>query len=313
MKNVLITGAAGTIGKKVIKYLLTEGKYNVIAVDLKTSHNKKILKKYKKRLKIIYTDISSGDVLDETLKTVDYVIHLAGVMPPLADLNKNLVYECDYKGTENIVRALNFFNPKCHLLYASSTTVYGKQKSDEVSVNSKIDESTLSIYGECKYNSEKIIKEKLTNYSIYRIPVILTNPIEENYMFSYKTNAKFEVISDEDVGYMFSRALDKTEELNKKTFNVGGGETCITTGSKLNNDILKYFGLTSKYIKTKLFIDKNFYSYIYKDSNKLDEILSYRNDSIESYFMRSLRRNKGYYIRKLFGRLFYRNKNKNKA
>lgn len=308
MKNIVITGAAGTIGKKVIKYLLMEGKYNITAIDLKTGHNKHILSKYKKRIDIIYADITNDTVFEEVIKKSDFVIHLAGVMPPLADFNKNLCYSGDYKGTENIVRIIDFFNPNCYLLYASSTSVYGSQKSEDVSVNTKCNEESLGFYAKNKLNSENIIKNKLKNYSIFRLPIILCNPIEENYMFSYKSNAKFEVVSDEDAGYMFARAIDKIDKLNKKTFNVGGGKTCITTGSKLNNDILKNIGLSSKYIKTKLFIDKNFYSYIYKDSDKLDEILTFRNDSIDSYFLRQKRKGKSYFIRKLFGRIFYRNK-----
>ena len=45
MKKVLVTGAAGTIGNKVIKYLLSEGKYEITALDLR---NKNSLKKLKK-------------------------------------------------------------------------------------------------------------------------------------------------------------------------------------------------------------------------------------------------------------------------
>ena len=308
MKNIVITGAAGTIGKKVIKYLLMEGKYNITAIDLKTRHNKHVLNKYRKRIDIIYTDITKDSLFEDAIKTSDFVIHLAGVMPPLADFNENLCYDGDYKGTENIVRIIDFFNPDCHLLYASSTCIYGNQQCEEVTVNTKPNEESLTFYGRNKLNSEKIIKEKLKNYSIYRLPVVLCNPIEENYMFSYKPGAKFEVVSDEDVGYMFARAIDKIDKLNKKTFNVGGGESCITTGSKLNNNILKNFGLSSKYVKTKLFINKSFYSYVYKDSNKLDEILTFRNDSIDSYFLRQKRKGKSYNIRKLFGKIFYRNK-----
>jgi nucleoside-diphosphate-sugar epimerase len=41
MKKVLVTGAAGTIGINVIKYLLSEGKYEITAVDLKNRGNYK--------------------------------------------------------------------------------------------------------------------------------------------------------------------------------------------------------------------------------------------------------------------------------
>ena len=38
MKKVLVTGAAGVIGQKVIKYLLSEGKYEITALDLRTKN-----------------------------------------------------------------------------------------------------------------------------------------------------------------------------------------------------------------------------------------------------------------------------------
>lgn len=309
MKKVLITGAAGTLGRKVLKYILSEGKYDVYAIDLNTRHNRHVLRKYRKRVKVIYGDVAKSEIMEDALKECDFVIHLAGVNPPLADLNDNLSYEVDYKGTENIVRILDFYNQNCHLLYASTASVYGKQNLEEVSVNTKIDEESLNPYAKYKYQSELLIKEKLKNYSIYRLPIILSNPICDNYIFSYNVNAKFEVVSDEDAGYMFARALDKIDELNKKTFNVGGGKPSITTGKNLNNKMLQNFGLSGKYIKTKLFIDKNFNSYIFKDSDKLDEILSFRNDSIDSFFLRRKRNAKKYYIRKFFGKLFIKKEN----
>mgnify|MGYP003502335869 CR=1 FL=1 len=34
MKKILVTGAAGAIGLHVIKYLLTEGKYEITAISI---------------------------------------------------------------------------------------------------------------------------------------------------------------------------------------------------------------------------------------------------------------------------------------
>lgn len=304
MKKVLITGAAGTIGKCVIKYLLSEGKYDITAIDLKTSNNYRSLKKYKKRINIVFDDISNSKLLEDIIKETNFVIHLAGVKLPLANINYNLSYEIEYKGTENIVKSIDFFNPDCHLLYASSASVYGKQDKDEVSVQTKPNLTKSDIYARCKLDSEEIIKAKLKNYSIYRLPVVLCNPVKENYIYSYKNNAKLEVITDTDVAYMFVRALDKINEVNKKTFNVGGGENSRTTGKKLNRDLLEVYGINNKYITNKLFIDNNFHSYYFKDSDKLEDILSYRNDSISSYLMRAKRKVKYRGIQKLIAKLF---------
>ena len=50
MKKVLVTGAAGMIGLNVIKYLLSEGKYEITVLDLKNKSTIQKLKKYRKRI-----------------------------------------------------------------------------------------------------------------------------------------------------------------------------------------------------------------------------------------------------------------------
>lgn len=304
MKKVLVTGAAGTIGINVIKYLLSEGKYEITAVDLKNSGNYKKLKKYKRRINLLFGDVSDSTFMEDAIKEMNYVIHLAGVDLPIGNINSRLTHEIDYKGTENIVRIIDFYNPECYLLYASSASVYGKQDKDEVSVSTKPNLNDDDYYSLAKLEAEDVIKRKLNNYVIFRIPVVLTNITKENFIYSYKTTSKMEVVTDTDVSYMFARALDKISAINKKIFNVGGGENCRTTGKKLNEDLFKVFGITKKYIDNKLFIDKGFYSYYFKDSDKLDDILQFRNDSISSYLMRIKRRVRNRGVQKTIAKLF---------
>ena len=311
MKKILITGAAGTIGRNVIKYLLSEGKYEITAVDLKNSGNYHKLKRYKKRVNLVYGDVTDPVLMEGLIKDMNFVIHLAGVSLPLGNLNSNLTHEIDYKGTENIVRIIDFYNPECHLLYASTASIYGKQEKDEVSVSTKPNINDKDVYAKTKLEAEDIIKKKLKNYSIYRLPVILCNPIKDNYIFSYSPSSKMEVIADTDVAYMFVKAIEKADKVNKKTFNVGGGENCRTTGKELNENIIKIYGVSRKYINNKVFIDKNFYTYYFKDSDKLEELLSFRNDSISSYFMRAKRKVKNRAFQKFIGGIFVKNKKKN--
>lgn len=304
MKKVLVTGASGAIGKNVLKYLLSEGKYEITAVDLKTKKVHNVLKKYRKRVNVIYGDVCDHTLMEPLVKEMDYIIHLAGVMPPLADLKMKLSYEVDYKGTENIVRLISFYNPKCHLLYASSTSIYGKQKSNEVTVNTKSNLNDLDYFSKTKLEIEKLIKDKLNNYSIYRLPLVLTNPAEASFIYNFPRNQVLEVVSDIDAGYMFSKAIDKIDLLNKKTFNVGGGEYSRIEGKYLMSKILSVYGVSSKYFASSLFLEKNHYSFIYKDSDKLNDILNYRNDSVDSFFLRLKRKSKSRKMSRFFGKLF---------
>ena len=57
LKKVLVTGAGGSVGINVIKYLLSEGKYEITALDLRNKTSQKRLKKYYRVIKY------SGSVL----------------------------------------------------------------------------------------------------------------------------------------------------------------------------------------------------------------------------------------------------------
>jgi len=291
MKKVLVTGAAGSIGLFTIKYLLSEGKYEITALDLKNSWSHKRLKKYRRRINIIYGDVSNPILMDALVKDHDYIIHLAGVMPPLADMKKDLSTLIDYKGTENIIRAITFFNPKCYLIYPSSTTVYGNCK-EEVTIKNKVCVKEQDYYSKTKFDTEKLIKNKLKNYTIFRIPITLANPKNETFIYNGNKDDKIEVTTNRDVAYLLVRAIDYDTKLKGKIYNVGGGETCITTYRELLINILEIYGLSFNFILSKLFLDKNFYGHVYKDSKELEEILHFRNDSLASYYMRLKRSSK---------------------
>ena len=89
-KTVLVTGAAGTLGLQTIKYLLSEGKYNITALDLK---NKKVfhnLKRYRKRVDVIYGDVLDRNLVEKLVKNADIIIHLASCLPPVCNYYKDI-------------------------------------------------------------------------------------------------------------------------------------------------------------------------------------------------------------------------------
>lgn len=302
MKKILITGAAGTLGIKVIKYLLSEGKYEITALDLRNRNNQVVLRKYRRRINIIYGDINDSILIDALVKDHDYIIHLASVMPPLADIKSNLIDAIEYQGTENIVKAIDFYNPNCFLIYASSTSIYGNVL--EASVKDKTNILAIDYYSSTKLKVEELIKSKLKKYTIIRLPLILCNPKNGAFMYNAKRNSLTEAITDNDAAYLFASAIAKSDKLNKKTFNGTGGEVCTAKYSEILANVLMIYGFSFKYLFNLLFIDKNFYTHTYADSEKLNEILEFRSDSLSSFYMRLKRESRYRLIPKLFGRPF---------
>ena len=284
MKKVLVTGASGSIGINVIKFLLSEGKYEITALDLRNKKVFKKLKKYRKRINIIYGDINDVVLMESLVKDHDYIIHLAGIMPPFAEFNKNIGEIIEYSGTENIIKAINYYNSNCFLIYASSTSIYDNSLS--ANIKEKIIIEDLDNYSFNKYNTENLIRKKLKNYTIFRLPMILSNFKNEPFILNIKKNSIIEVSTKEDAAYAFVKAINYKKELNKKIFNVGMGELGRIKYDDILKKILINYGLSFKYILSRLFLDKNYKSPVLLDSDDLDNIIHYRNESLYNYFNR---------------------------
>lgn len=282
MKKILVTGAAGTLGIQVLRYLLIEGKYEITALDLKNAHTYNRLKKYRKRINIVFGDVNDTVLMDYLVKTHDYIIHLAGIMPPFADVKEDLCRIVDYDGTKNIIDSIVNYNPKCFLIYVSSTTIYNNK--DNASVKNKINIDPIDYYTSIKYSVEKLIKDSIKNYTIIRVPLVLCNVAKENFMYNVPINSKIETITSYDAGYALAMSVEHKKELNKKIFNLGGGEKCRTTYKELLIKILKTYGISFKYILAFFLADKNFYSNYYDDSDELEKILMFRKDSLAVYY-----------------------------
>lgn len=287
MKKVLVTGAGGMIGFQVISYLVNDKNYEVTALDLKSPSTIKKLSVYKDCINIIYGDINDEVLIDSLVKTHDYVIHLAAVIPPLADQNTTLTELVNYGGTKNIVDAINKSNPSCFLFYSSSISVYGDRINNPmIKITDKLNPGEYDFYAKTKIKTEKYIIKHLKNYTIFRLTGIMGRPGIDPLMFHMPLDTKLEICSDFDTAYAFFKALEHTKELKGKIFNLAGGKKCRTTYREFIARMFKIYGINIKFIKTMIFAEKNFHCGYYEDGDVLENILHFRRDTLESYYSR---------------------------
>ena len=124
-KNILLTGASGTVGFEVLKQLLEKDCYHISVFDIESNDSKRKFAKLKQNFEIIYGNISQLYDVEKVTKNKDVVIHLAAIIPPLADENPDLAYRVNVKGTKNLIDALEKNSPDCYFLFSSSISVYG--------------------------------------------------------------------------------------------------------------------------------------------------------------------------------------------
>ncbi len=188
--KVLVTGTAGFIGYHMVKYLISRGD-EVVGLDsindyydvgLKygrlqqcgvnredISYGKEVNSSCFQKYRFVMMNLEDRENLEELFKkeNFDSVCHLAAqagvrysIENPHAYIQSNIV------GYLNILESCRHY-PVKHLVYASSSSVYGANKKVPFSVHDSVD-SPVSLYAATKKSNELMA---YTYSHLYNIPV----------------------------------------------------------------------------------------------------------------------------------------------
>lgn len=155
--NILITGGAGYVGTQLAELLHEENSVNQIVIyDNLSRENYGFFFRSEKlpKIRFVKGDILDNHKLEQELRSVDIVIHLAGHVAFPYNHLQNLQYEqINRWGTLSVVRAVENAGRVKQFFYLSSLAVYGFGKNMKFE-----DEPTPgNAYGVSKYEAEKYV------------------------------------------------------------------------------------------------------------------------------------------------------------
>jgi len=173
-KLALITGSAGFIGFHLSQKLLTQG-YSVVGLDNLNDYYDVTLKE--SRLRVLQKDSEftfvRGSLHDRSCVEkifsdfkFDYVVNLAAQAGLRYSIqNPHAYIESNVHGFLNVLEGCRHHRP-AHLIYASSSSVYGANKQMPFSVHQNVDHP-ISLYAATKKSNELMAH----TYSVlYKIP-----------------------------------------------------------------------------------------------------------------------------------------------
>lgn len=147
--KILVTGGCGYVGTVLVPKLLKRGD-EVTVVDTLWFGN--YLPEHK-NLKVIQADLREFEKI--SLEGIDTIIHMASIAnDPCGDLNPKLTWEVIALATTVIANHAAKKGVK-HFIYASSGSVYGIKKEDQVT--EELDLTPITEYNKSKFVAERAV------------------------------------------------------------------------------------------------------------------------------------------------------------
>lgn len=269
--KVLLTGGAGYLGSTLLPMLLEDG-HQVRIVDKFMWGVNPVLSYFSNpNVEIMSGDVREAPVIEQALKGMDAVIHLAAIVGyPACSADEDLAISTNVKATELLVKSMK---SQQKLIFASTGSTYGK-------VEGICDENTpinpLTVYGKSKFEGEKLMDQngavRLRLATVFGISPrmrldLLVNDfcyksIHDHLIVMFEGWHRRTFLHVKDAARAFVFALNHYDQMSGEAYNVG-------------SDSMNY---TKKEVAEHIMAKQKFYLHeaeVGKDLDQRDYAVSY--------------------------------------
>lgn len=220
--------------------LLIEKGYKVTVYDLFNYGAESLIAcTFSPNLTLIKGDIRDEAHLASSMKSADYIIHLAGIVGyPACSRDPDLAISTNIEGTRNVVKLMSPERQK--LIFSSTGSCYGAIPDGLCTEETPL--SPLSLYGSSKADGERLVAT--VNGVILRLatifgvaPRLRLDLLINDLVHKALTQKKFDIyeahfkrtfLHVRDVARAFLFAVENFDVMKGQVYNVGGDELNYT-------------------------------------------------------------------------------------
>jgi nucleoside-diphosphate-sugar epimerase len=222
---------------------------------------------------------------------VDGVIHLAALIPPLADRNPEYADYVNCGGTEVLVRACEKASPGARFVYSSSVAVYGDRRhSPQITLADEARPEKHDRYAAGKLAAEHIVRSSALDWTIFRLSAI-ASPDKlglDPLLFEMPLDTRIEWCTAEDAGFALARAVE-LPGASRTLFHLAGGPSCRVAFEEYLDRIFDLMGLGRDFLPREAFGPGPFHCG-YMDAFSAQERFGFQRQSLEDYYRQVDRR-----------------------
>jgi nucleoside-diphosphate-sugar epimerase len=281
--RVLVTGGAGRLGVNVCKALQRNG-FRVRIFDLDSDRNRKSVRELGRKAEIVWGDITEPDSVRKALDKVDVVVHMAGVLHPVAYEKPELARRVNVGGARIVVDLIKEKGGNIPLVFTSSVAVFGPTPdATEPLSPEKNNPNPRGAYGETKFEAENLIKESGIDYLILRLTAVMYFDYEVSdlkRMFSIPLDNRVEFCHPDDLSLAILNAVKNISTIKGNTLVISGGLGEQMLYKDMVGSILGVMGLplppADKFTRQPYYLD-------WYDTSKSQQLLNFQRRSFKDY------------------------------
>ncbi len=272
---VLVTGGAGSVGKRVAQRLRKEG-YTVRVFDLPSMDYSGL--EGEEGIEILRGDLTKDDCVEQAVQGISALIHLAALLPPASERHRGSTFGVNVEGTARVTEALKQTNPNAPLVFSSSVNTYGDTTAVKLPITVDFPQQALDIYAESKITAEEYLRESYPNVIILRISGISVPSIQSPpEVWPFTADQRIEFIHRDDVVTALYRAV--RIKRSGRVFNIAGGPTWRTTGRTYVKDYYDLLGVPTEEAR----FQEHPGGYDWYDTKESQCVLHYQNTPYQRY------------------------------
>ena len=300
--RVLLTGATGNWGRSVLTELCArDDRLAVLALARPTERSRAVLEGFADapNLEVAWGDLTDAASVASCVRRVDVVLHVGALVSPLADEHPELVHPVNVGSIRNIIAAVR------SLPAPGDVAVVGIGSVAEAGprnpprhwgrIGDPVQVSRFDEYGLSKVIAEReLVDSGLPRWTWLRLPGIIHPAMlgmRDPIMTHLTIGDVMEWVSAEDAARLLANLCDPDvpDGVWGGVHNVGGGEGWRLTNWEFQTALGSAMGVRDirRWYDRNWFATRNFHGHWYTDSDRLEELVPFRRDTLADAMRRA--------------------------